>query len=207
MITAPAAPKRELPPKGNHVARIYSIIHIGTILSDFKNEDGSDKLVNTVSIGWELPNEKRTFNEEKGPQPMVISQDYTLSMNEKANMRKLVQGIIGTDLDEEEAGAFDVSKLMGMECMLQINHKTSKKGSQYAVVASGATIPKGMKVPKAINEPRVLDYDNWNEELFQSLPDFMKDKISSSYQFRSKFNTKKDVKEVTEEVTTEDTPF
>lgn len=189
-ITPPPQPKRELTPAGNHLARVYQILHIGTVTSDFKDDDGNEKTINTVRIGWELPNEMRKFKEGQEERPMVISQDYTLSMNEKAKLRKLVEGIIGTALDEKEADSFDVTKLMGLPCMIQINHKTSKAGNEYAFVASAATIPKGMKAPKAINAPQLLDYDNWNQDLFNSLPDFIKEDISSSYQYRSKFKVK-----------------
>ena len=189
-ITAPAGPKRELPPAGNHLARVYQIIHIGTVTSDFKNEDGSEKTINKVRIGWELPNEMRVFKEGADEQPMSMSQEYTLSMNEKANLRKLIEGILGVALEEKEAESFDVVKLIGMSCMIQVNHKTSAAGNQYAVVVNAATVPKGMKVPKAINDPKILDYDNWDQTYYDTLPDFLKETISSSYQYRSKFKEK-----------------
>ena len=76
--------KRELIPSGNYVARCYQMIEIGTV-----NEviQGTQKQLHKVRIGWELPTELKVFKEENGEQPLVISKDYTLSLNEKSNLR------------------------------------------------------------------------------------------------------------------------
>ena len=40
-----------------------------------------------------------------------------------------------------------------------------------------------MIIPEAINKPVVLEFDNFNEEIFESLPDFIKDKIKGSLEY------------------------
>ena len=46
-------------------------------------------------------------------------------------------------------------------------------------------MPKGMECPKAINPVFVLSYDAFDEEKFTSLPDFIKDKIKSSDEYKA----------------------
>jgi len=43
---------------------------------------------------------------------------------------------------------------------------------------------KGQVCPDQINPTRVLSYDNFNWDLFESLSDYTKDKIKSSVEFQ-----------------------
>jgi hypothetical protein len=171
-------------PAGNHVARVYRIIQIGTITEQV---EGKEKEMYKVSIGFELPNETKVFKEGQEAQPYVVSREYTFSMNEKANLRKMVEGMLGVSLTDEEAEGFDLTDILGRACLLNVVHKKSATGNMYALIQGAAPIPKGMEVPAAVNPTLVLDYDNWSQEAFDSLSPFVKDKIMSSKEFRAKF--------------------
>ncbi len=82
---------------------------------------------------------------------MVINLNkLTNTMGEKGKLRPLIEGIIGTKLDTEEAEFFELTDILGMECMVNVVHDT-KGEKTYARIASTAPVPKGMKVPAAIN--------------------------------------------------------
>lgn len=174
--------KRELIPAGNYVARCYQMIHIGTIMESYM---GEAKLLNKVRIGWELPTEKRVFKEENGEQPFVISKEYTLSLNEKSNLRKILASWRGKDFTEKEAKSFDITALVGKPCLLNVIHKhgVADPSKIYEDIASITPVPKGMTVPPQINPSFVLDYDNFLMEKFELLPDFIKDKMRGSHEF------------------------
>jgi hypothetical protein len=173
---------REPIPAGNYVARCYQMIQIGTIMELI---NGEQKMLNKVRIGWELPTELKVFKEENGEQPYVISEEYTLSMNEKSNLRKMLASWRGKDFTDEEAKAFDITKLIGAKCMINVIHKASKKDPSrvYEKIGSVSSVPKGLDVPPAINQVSILEYDNFNFDLYNSLPDFIKDKIKGSIEF------------------------
>jgi len=178
--------KRELTPAGTFAARCYSMVHIGTITETILNEV---KTVNKVRITWELPTETRVFNEEKGEQPMVISKEYNLSMHEKSNLRKDLESWRGKGFTEDQAENFDITKLLGIPCMLSIIHKASKSGSEYATISSVTTLPKGMDCPEQINETFEFNYDDkFSEDVVELFPDFIKDKIKSSDEYKMKVN-------------------
>jgi hypothetical protein len=81
---------------------------------------------------------------------------------------------------------FDVESLVGKECLITIAQKPKKDGTgNYAYIDSTTRIPKGMTCPKAVNEPQILNYTNWNEELYQKLPDFLKEKIATSDEYKT----------------------
>lgn len=173
---------RELIPAANYIARCYQMIEIGTVTESFQ---GDSKTMKKVRIGWELPTETRVFNEEKGEQPMVISQEYTLSMNEKANLRKMLASWRGKDFTEDEAKSFDITKLLGVPCMLNVIHKPSKSDASkiYQSISSVSAMPKGMKAPDQVNKNLVLSYDSWDQEIFDKLPDFIKAKMQTSSEY------------------------
>jgi hypothetical protein len=169
-------------PAGNHVARVYSIIHIGTVRENIK---GEEKEMNKVRISFELPNETKEFKEGEGEKPYTISKDYTLSMFEKSDLRKFIDSTVPGGLSEEEVDVYDVTLLMGKAVMLNVIHKTSGKGNVYANITAAAAIPKGMTVPGPVNAPFVLDYENFDEAKFNALPDFLKDKMRSSQEYKA----------------------
>lgn len=199
---------RELIPAGNYVARCYQMIEIGTV-TDFVM--GKQVQAKKVRIGWELPTELRVFREEKGEQPLVISKEYTLSMNEKANLRKDLKSWRGKDFTEDEAKCFDITKLIGVPCMLNIIHKpkVSDPTSSYEQIAGITPLPKGFKAPAQINPTFCLSYDSFNQEMYDSLPDFIKTKMQGSLEYAEMKNPHAksfvDANEITEPV--DDLPF
>lgn len=173
-------------PAGTYVARCYSMIHIGTVE---ENIMGENKWLNKVRITWELPTETKVFKEESGEQPFVISKEFTLSMNEKANLRKFLEGWRGKGFSEDEAKAFDITALLGKACMISVIHKTSKKGNLFAEISSCSALPKGLACPEQINKSLELNYtDNWSNVEYSKLPQFIKDKMSQSKEFKSMMN-------------------
>lgn len=173
---------RELIPAGNYVARCYQMIQIGTV-----NEviNGETKLLQKVRIGWEFPNDTKVFSEEKGEQPIAVSEEYTLSMGDKANLRKMLESWRGKGFSADEAKAFDITALIGKSCMVNIIHVASKKDATriYSKIGSVSSMPKGMLVPPQVNKTFVLSYDDFSMEKFNSLPDFIKDKMKTSLEF------------------------
>jgi hypothetical protein len=166
---------------GTYAARCYQMIHIGT---SEENILGQVKKLNKVRITWELPTETKVFKEENGEQPHVISKEFTLSMNEKATLRKFLEGWRGKSFTEKEAESFDITVLLGKPCMLSIIHKQAKNGNTYAEISSVSSVPKGMNVPDQINPLKELNYDKFDWELFETLPDFIKDKMKQTDEFK-----------------------
>lgn len=166
-------------PAGNHIARCYEMIQIGTIVETTGIYAGKES--HKVRLTWETPNELHDFG--KGPQPFSISKEFTLSMNEKATLRKMLESWRGKAFTEDEAKRFDITKLLGVPCMVNVIHKKSGTGKDYADISSISVMPKGIACPAQVNPSRLLSFDEWNETLFESLPDFIKNKIKSSKEF------------------------
>lgn len=199
---------REPIPAGNYIARCYQMIELGTITEFVINKTVTLK---KVRIGWELPTELKVFDPAKGEQPLAISKEYTLSMHEKSNLRKDLKSWRGRDFTEDEAKAFDITKLIGAPCMLNIIHKNSATDPTrvYDQIAGITAMPKGVKAPEAMNKPFVLSYDDFDEDKFKILPDFIKVKMQGSSEFQALRNpaerTFVNANDITEPI--EDLPF
>ena len=175
IIAKNAGKKRELAPQGNHVAICYKMIELGTITDTFKGEDVTR---HRVLLYWELSNELKEF--DGVDKPISVSKEFTLSMNEKSTLRKMLESWRGKAFTKDEANAFDITKLMGVPCMVNVLHVTSGTGNQYENVSSITPLPKGMEVPTAVNKTVEFSLDNFEQSIFDTLPDFIKDKINGS---------------------------
>lgn len=178
-----SAKERELIPEGNYVARCFRMLEIGTVT---ENIQGTDKTMHKVRLEWELPTELRTYGDQ-GEFPCTIGQDYTLSMNEKSNLRKMLQSWRGKAFTPDEAKKFDITCLIGLPCMINIIHKPSAKDPSkvYENIASIAAMPKGMPAPAQVNPSRIFSFDSPDLEYLETLPDFIKDKVKSSVEYKA----------------------
>lgn len=168
---------------GSYPARIYQMVEIGTIVG-FQG-----KLQNKVRITFELPTETMVFKEEKGEQPRVISQEYTLSFHEKSTLRKVIEACDPKALEVDEDGfmeEFDVETLVGKPLLITIAQKPKKDGNGvYSFIDNCTRLPKGMSCPAPVNPPSVLSYDKWNEDVFQALPQFIREKIEGAEEYKT----------------------
>lgn len=173
---------RELIPAGNYLGRCYQMIEIGTVKETIL---GTEKIMHKVRIGWELPTELKVFKEENGEQPRVISKEFTLSMHEKSSLRIALKSWRGKDFTEDQAKSFDITSLLGVPCMINIIHKPAKSDPSkiYEEISGITGVPKGITVPDQINNTICLSFDNFDFDVFDALPDFIKDKIKSSQEW------------------------
>lgn len=176
--------QRELIPAGTYVARCYSVVHLGHVTQKYM---GEEKVVDLVRFTWELPTELKCFNQDKGMQPCAISKEMTFSLNEKSNLRAMLNAWRGKALTEEEAKAFDLAKLLGQPCMINLIHQPSKSNPERVYERIAAVLPmmKGMSCPSQVNpsmEFSVLDFDR---PKFESLPSFLQEMIIGSKEYQA----------------------
>lgn len=187
-------------PAGNHVARLYQLIHIGTVEDTYM---GEAKLTDKVRLSFELCHEKKEFKEGEGEKPMSISREVTFSMGEKATLRAFVEGMVGK-LSDDEAAEFELESLLGKACMVFVVHEVGKDRT-YAKIKSITPLPKGTEAPAQVNESKLIDVNDLTEDEFLKLPDWLQEKIGSSKEWKDR--TGSDIEEVEDDINPEDVPF
>jgi hypothetical protein len=187
LATGNTETKREIVPSGTHIARCYSMIHIGTVEWEWQ---GETKYTDKIRVTFELPHEMREFSGEQ--KPMVISKEYTLSLHEKSNLRRDLEGWRGKAFTNQELSKFDITDLISKSCNVSIIHKTSKSGNEFAQIGSISGISKGTECPKQFNESFIFNYeDNFNEDWLEQQPQWVQDQIKGTDEYKSKMNQQK----------------
>lgn len=123
------------------------------------------------------------FKEENGPQPFLVSKDYTLSFNDKATLKKDLESWRGKPFTPEELFQFDERKVVGAPCMLTIIHR-EKEGKKFANISNITKLLKGSVCPDQINPSLVYNTKDGDSELYKSLPEWIRNKIAKSPEFQ-----------------------
>jgi hypothetical protein len=164
---------------GTYIARCVQMVHIGTITEDIQ---GKTTTRNLVRFTFELPTEQHVFDAEKGSEPRFVSKEFSLSLNEKATLRKFLDTWRGVPFTNEEAKRFDVTRLIGVPCMLSVGLKTSGTGKTYNSIDGALAIPNGIPVPDQITPSLEINFDNISEN-WDKIPGFIQDKIKLSPEY------------------------
>lgn len=181
-----------LPPVGNHIGICCGVVHLGVVEREF---EGHKKMQDKIMLFFELPNTSHVFKEENGPEPFVVSQEYTFSMGmnkgKPSNLRKMLEGWRGEPFSADDAKKFDILTLLTAPCQLNLVKKTSKNGKDrieiYSVsqVMDGVQIPAMKTVPYAFTYPDTTKGEQFNTEVFSKLPSWIQEEIKKSEQYRN----------------------
>ena len=155
IMATESSKQRELIPEGLQDAICYLVCDLGTQTGNFGPK-------RQVMIGWEFPDQRIEY--EDGSKPMVKTATFTLSLHEKANLRKVAEGWRGRRFTQDDLRkGFDISKMLGVNCQIQILHETKDSGKTYDNIA--AVLPPKSGKPVVVNTE--------NEHLYFSFDDKM----------------------------------
>lgn len=174
-------------PAGMHDAVCYGVYDIG---SHYNQMFGN--MQRKVIVLWEIPAERMEV--EGVDKPKVTSNSYTLSLSEKANLRKHLESWRGVEFTAAELEGFDISKLIGVSCQLQLIHKKSKDGKKtYANIAT--IIPWHNDKPKltAENDRQYFSLED-DIPIPGNCPEWIKKKIEESHE-RKQMHAEHDMKQ------------
>src|SRR4051812_36598392 len=174
-------------PAGVFIGRCFSLIDLGTQLTDGQY---GQKLQHKIRIGWELFGD----DEEGMPlmvdvdgkdMPMTISKSYTVSLHEKSGLRRDLAAWRGKDFTDEEAKGFDVSKLIGAYCMLNVT-TSETNGKTYSNVAGITPLPGALKnaKPAPIHDNVIFNLDDPDMKSFATFHEKLQDAIKKSPEWK-----------------------
>lgn len=159
----------EITPEGTYVGRCIKVIDLGTQTSTGQYGTKQQK---KVMITWELLDDEVKMADGR---PYAVSQFYTASLHEKAQLRKDLEAWRGKKFTDDELEGFDLTDVLGKYCMIQIIHSVD---GNYANV--NALMRYKGDEPAGVNELVAFDISNPNYEVFETFSDKMKDKIKNT---------------------------
>lgn len=134
-------------PAGVHQGVCVDVVDLGMLDVTWQ---GKTKQQHKINVAWQIA-ERR----EDG-KPFLVFKRYTLSLGEKATLRKDLESWRGKAFTREEELGFDVERVIGKNCLLNIQHNESG-GKTYANVVSIMPLVKGMPEITAVDYVRKKD--------------------------------------------------
>lgn len=110
-------------------------------------------LTDKTRLAWQISE----IDPENG-KPFLVTKKYTLSLHEKSNLSRDLETWRGKRFTEEERGTFDVERLIGVNCQVQVVH-AHKDGTTFANVMAVLPLTKGLPVMKVTEYTRKKDRD------------------------------------------------
>lgn len=168
---------------GAYPARVVQIIDFGKqIETDYKTgepkvyeDSGQPVIKHKVWINFELPTETIELNGEQ--RPRWYGKEYTVSSHEKSALAGLLKAV--DPKGEHTSHGRNAKGILGLPVMITIGSTSSGK----AKVAGVSAVPKGMTVDELANGETFFDLDNGDIETFESLPQWMQDRIVNGVDF------------------------
>ena len=168
-----AKPKVPAIEPGVYMAVCVGVIDLGEQYSEmFKNYR------NEVQIVWEIPSETVEIDGET--KPRQLSRTFSVATSRKANLRAIISSWNGKTYSDDEFGELDLFAQIGKPCMLNVVLNDS---GVYSNVDSVVPMPKGVPAPVSTTPPIRWDMDAWDDAVFQTLPEWARDKIKKSTQY------------------------
>jgi len=123
----------ETTPAGAHQAVCVDVVDLG-----MRDTQWGEK--HKVQLRWIID------KEDSNGVPFMVLSSYTLSLNEKAQLRKDLEAWRGVAFTDKELDGFDLECLIGVNCQLNVVHKAGDGGKVWANV--NAIMPLASKMEK-----------------------------------------------------------
>ena len=117
-------------PAGAHAAVCVDVIDKGMLDTQFGKK-------HKIDVAWQIA-ETRADGK-----PFLVFKRYTLSLNEKATLRHDLESWRGKPFTPAEEAQFDVETVIGVPCLVNIQHRTNGDKT-YANVMAVMPLVKGM---------------------------------------------------------------
>lgn len=163
--------ERELPPTGNHPARLIWELDLGVQETNF---NGEKKVRRQVLLGWELVNELM-----RDGRPFMACRTYSASLHPKSALGQTVVSLRGRSLTkEEQQETFDPASLLGVAALITLA-ETETGGRK---IIGLAPVPRGMDIPEAQGEILYFAMVEglFSEETLNKVPEYWRDLIRKS---------------------------
>jgi hypothetical protein len=115
-----------------------------------------------ILITWQLAERDPKTNKR-----YQVSRRFTPSLGKKSHLRPLLESWRGRKFTAEEEKEFDIEKLLGANCQVQIIHNIVEEGKTYANVQACVPYPK--KEPRLAVEEYTRRIDR--EKKYEENPD------------------------------------
>jgi hypothetical protein len=128
-----------------HHAVCVDVVDLGEIETKFG-------VKHKVEVWWQIdeinPDNRRRFG---------VRARYTASLHEKAALRQMLETWRGRKFTADELQGFDLEKLIGANCQIQVQNEPSDDGRMWSNVKAVVPAPRGAKPLAPADHQRIKD--------------------------------------------------
>lgn len=150
------------PPEGQWPAVCCDVVDLGELEVNF---GGKKSKKHKIKIVWQLAEVRQDGK------PHRASKRYTLSLHEKAALRKDLESWRGRKFTAAELQGFDVETVLSVPCFLNIIREQASDGNEYSNVTAIMRLPKGFDPPVIRDYVRECDRKDESHDMSQEPPD------------------------------------
>lgn len=144
-------------PEGLHRAVCCDVVDLGMV-------DGQFGRKHKVRLYWQI--EERMDSDR----PFLVAKTYTLSLHKKSALRPDLESWRGKPFTEEEAEGFDLERLLGQNCQINVTHRTTQDGT-FANIQAVVPAAKNMKPLQVEDYIRKCKREDWVEPETDEAPE------------------------------------
>ena len=174
-------------PPGAHIGRCIAVIDLGHQIVEWQGEKKSQ---HKMLIKWEVFGEDEagqplTVTVDGHEMPMTITKKYTVSMSDKSRLYADLTAWRGRPFTPEEIAGFDISKLAGAYCMVNVT-QSETNGKTYSNVSNLTPLPAALRQnkPAGVHDIVLFDIDEPDMKVFESFHDKLKEQIEAAAEWK-----------------------
>lgn len=132
-------------PEGLWPAVCVDVVELGLVETAWGKKE-------RVRLVWQIEEQNPDTNK-----PHEIRRDFGLSLSEKSHLRPFLEAWRGKKFLKEELDGFDLEKLLGVNCQIQIIQNITEEGRIYSNVQAVVPAAKGTPKLRPADYVRVKD--------------------------------------------------
>lgn len=161
-------------PAGTYAAVCVGIYDLGEQYSEkFKNYSRK------VMLTFDLPSE--TIEVDGKQEPRQLSREFTFSGKNNSRLRSFISSWNGVQFSDEGFGEFDLLTMLGRPAIVNV---LLNETGEYANIEAIMPMMAGMPAPQTATPLRSWDCDQWSDEGFAALPEWVQTKLQKSTEYQ-----------------------
>lgn len=161
-------------PAGMYFAVCVGVYDLGDQFSE-KYKNYSRKL----QFSFDIP--AVTIEVDGKQEPRQLSREFTFSGRSNSKLRGFVSSWTGITFSDESFGEFDILAVLGKPATINV---LLNETGEYANIDAIMPMMAGMPAPQTATPLRSWDCDQWDDQAFEELPEWVQAKIKKSPQYQ-----------------------
>lgn len=173
--------KPKVPPMepGTYIGLCVGIYDLGEQETTYK---GRTRYQNKVLFTFEFPSKTVEIDGEQ--KPRQLSRTFAVSLSQRGKLRSFLRGWRGTDFKSDtEMANYELKNLLGRSALVQV---VLNDTGEYANIEGVMQMPAEMPDPTTATKPLCFDMEEWDDDVFKALPDWIQEKIQNSTQYKER---------------------